>query len=353
MTLKARLAARIRADGPIPVSDYMSACLFDREFGYYNRADAIGQRGAFTTAPEISQMFGELIGVFLAQSWADQGRPSPFTVAELGPGRGTMMSDILRAASKLDGFRESAQLVLLESSPALRDAQRNALSGHDPIWIEHIGNLPDRPLFLAANEFFDALPIRQFRRTESGWNEIRVGLGPGGLEFQDVFCSDAAAPRSRGHDTMEGDIVEIRPAAASIARVISRIVGKFGGAALLVDYGGEKSLGNTLQAVKDHAYICALAEPGKADISAHIDFGEIRTAADGSACAGPLPQGVWLERMGITERARVLAREMEGGTLRQHTAGCRRLIHPDEMGSLFKVMALYPRGAPLPPGFAA
>ena len=272
MKLTSRLVDRIRLEGPIPVSEYMSACLFDPEYGYYSRPEAIGRHGAFTTAPEISQVFGEMIGVFLAKAWMDQGQPSPFAIAELGPGRGTMMSDILRAGSVLDGFCESAQVVLLESSPALREVQSQTLRGHHPVWVDRIDELPDRPLFLAANEFFDALPIRQFRRTESGWNEICVGIGIDSLEFCETACKSPAAPRRRSCDTKPGDIVEIRPGAGPVIRAISGIIKKSGGTALIVDYGGPKSYGDTLQAVKDHSYTCALAEPGKADLSAHVDL---------------------------------------------------------------------------------
>ena len=352
MTLKDRLAERIRTAGPMRISDFMDACLFDSEHGYYNRPDAIGARGAFTTAPEISQMFGEIIGVFFAQSWIVRGRPRPFVMAELGPGRGTLMSDIMRAASNTRGFGDAAQIVLVERSCQLRSQQRAALCGHNPVWADDVFSLPELPLMLVANEFFDALPVRQFRRHRSGWQEIEVAAGPAGLEF----CESEPAERPDLQTAFSyaeiGEIVELRSTAGAIYNQISTHIGRFGGAALVIDYGGEQSRGGTLQAVKDHKYTHPLAAPGEADISAHVDFGALRREATGVCATGLLPQGVWLERMGLTERAQTLAKSMHGNELRQHIAAHRRLAHPELMGDLFKVIALHPHGSPAPPGFA-
>ncbi len=352
VTLAARLTTQIRSRGPIPLSDFMAACLFDPEDGFYRRQSAIGRNGAFTTAPEISQMFGEIIGAWLVKTWQDQGRPSPIALVELGPGHGTMMSDILRTVSHCPEFCRACCLFLVETSTKMRAVQRKKLSTVDPVWIEDIGELPDLPLFLVANEFFDALPIRQFRRTKTGWNEIRVGIDRTGLVLCETPCGRDIEPRERDADTIPGDIVEIRPASLTIAAEISKTIREFGGTALIIDYGAPRSLGQTLQAVKNHRFTNPLAEPGEADISAHVDFGAIRHAAQGVSCSALLNQGVWLELLGITERARILARNLSGESLRQHQAAHRRLTHPDEMGSLFKVMSLYPSEMSPPPGFS-
>lgn len=353
VTLKSRLEAQIRSDGPLTIADYMSTCLFDPEFGYYRRPKAIGAKGAFTTAPEMTQMFGELIGLFLARSWVDQGRPSPLTIAELGPGRGVMMADILRSAAKVSDLCDAADLVLLESSPTLRDAQSKRLSQYQPVWIDQIKEFPDQPLFLIANEFFDALPIRQFRRTLVGWNEIVVDLGEQGLEFSERNClTESLLPRNRRQDTEVGDIVEIRPQADVIVQQISELMSLHGGTSLIIDYGNAASLGDTVQSVMNHAYTDIFAEPGKADITAHVDFGAIRKVASPVACTEMVEQGIWLKRMGMKQRTQILAQSMDGDKLRQHLASYRRLTHPKEMGSLFKVMALYPKNTPLPAGFS-
>lgn len=353
VNLKSRLEDQIRRNGPLTIADYMSACLFDPEFGYYRRAKTIGANGAFTTAPEMTQMFGELIGLFLARSWLDQGEPSPLTIAELGPGRGVMMADILRSATKVSDICNAANLVLLESSPTLRDVQSKRLSQYQPVWIDRIKEFPDQPLFLVANEFFDALPIRQFRRTPTGWNEIVVDLGEQGLKFSERNClTESFVLRNRLQDTDVGDIVEIRPDADAIVQQICELMALHGGTALIIDYGNAPSLGDTVQSVINHVYTDIFDQPGKADITAHVDFGAIRKVASTVACTEIVEQGIWLERMGMKQRTQILAQSMEEDKLRQHLASYRRLTHRQEMGSLFKVMALYPKNAPLPAGFS-
>ena len=353
MTLKSQLTAQIGKTGPLNLAEFMSACLSDSEFGYYNRSDAIGANAAFTTAPEMTQMFGELIGLYLAQSWLDQNSPQPFTLAELGPGRGIMMSDILRATSKIAGFRDAADLVFLESSPSLQKIQSARLSEFEPRWIKDIRELPHQPLFLVANEFFDALPIRQFRRTRTGWSEIFVDKMNDELRFCEIpAASEANTLQHREHDTVIDDIVEIRTMADSMIDQISKRISRHKGTALIIDYGDIQSRGDTLQAVKDHAYTDSLAEPGEADLSAHVDFGALREAARHVSCSEMLELRIWLHRMGIAQRAEILAKSMSGEVLRQHRASYVRLTNPEEMGSHFKVMALYPNEGLLPPGFS-
>ncbi|QDC10877.1 class I SAM-dependent methyltransferase [Oceanicola sp. D3] len=349
--LAAKLAARIEADGPIGVDAFMQACLTDPEHGYYTTRDPLGAAGDFITAPEISQMFGELIGLWLAQVWTDHGAPGAFVLAELGPGRGTLMADALRAASRVPGFAEAAQLVLVEASPQLRQAQAERLEAYTPQWAPSVDALPEGPLFLVANEFFDALPIRQFIRTEAGWAERCIGLQDGALSFT---TRPAVAPELafREADTAPGEIVETcAPATAIVNQIGQRLAHHRAGAALVIDYGAPLSRGDTLQALKAHQPISALATPGEADLTAHVDFGAL-AAARGPAEAAPLtPQGVFLERLGITQRAQSLAARLTGEALTSHIAAHRRLTHPDEMGRLFKCLALHPTSTATPPGF--
>ena len=342
------LIRRISATGPISVADYMRECLMHPEYGYYSLRDPLGGDGDFTTAPEISQMFGEIVGLSLAQSWMDQGRPSPFVLAEPGPGRGTLMADILRAAGKVPGFVDAAQIHLIEASPALRARQQETLGDWCPIWHHTVDTLPDAPLFLVANEFFDALPIRQFVRGASGWMERQIGVSGGALEFGLGLPANFAALDHRLDDTQEGDLVEICASAVPVVEAVVCRLKACGGAALIFDYGDWRSLGDTLQAVSSHKISDPLAAPGEADLTAHVDFEALANAAAGVEVCGPVSQGVFLERLGITDRARLLADALDGPALDEHIAAHRRLTHPDEMGNLFKVLGLAPHGtAPL------
>lgn len=349
MTLQQDLAARIATSGPITVADYMSTALLHPTFGYYSTRDPFGTDGDFTTAPEISQMFGELIGLCLAQSWLDQGSPAPFTLAELGPGRGTLMADILRATEQVPGFHNGARIVLVEASPILKARQAETLVHFSPTWTDTVADLPDLPLWLVANEFFDALPVRQFQRDGTGWRERSVGLKNETLTFGLSPVGPQPALDHRLEDTKDGDLVELNAPAQAITADIGARVAK-GGAALIIDYGDWRSLGDTLQALRGHAPVDPLDAPGTADLTTHVDFEALGTAAAPAAFTRLTPQGVFLERLGITNRAQTLAGEMTGATLNAHIAAHRRLTHPDEMGNLFKVLGLYPADAPPPPG---
>ncbi|MFW2544186.1 class I SAM-dependent methyltransferase [Primorskyibacter sp. 2E107] len=346
------LKRQIATTGPLTLADYMTSCLLHPVHGYYTTRDPLGAQGDFTTAPEISQMFGELIGLCLAQTWLDQGAPAPFILAELGPGRGTLMADALRAAHTVPGFHAAAQLHLVEASPTLRREQASRLSDHTPTWHDSIETVPDdAPLFLIANEFFDALPIRQFTRDGDGWRECVVGLSQGTLApgLTDPAPQDALAHRIP--DTTDGDIVETCSPALAITAAIAARIGGHGGAALLIDYGDWRSLGDTLQALEHHATADPFANPGQADLTAHVDFEALAGAAAAFKTHSKLtPQGVFLERLGITQRAQALAQRLSGSALQSHVAAHRRLTHPAEMGSLFKILALFPKGAPPPPG---
>jgi len=349
--LETLLIRRIKATGPIRLADYMAECLLHPEHGYYTRHDPFGAGGDFTTASEISQMFGELLGLCLAQSWLDQGAPSPFTLAELGPGRGTLMADLLRATKAVPGFHAAAQVTLVEASPKLRDRQRAALGGHAARWLDTVDALPEAPLFLIANEFFDALPIRQFTRDPAGWRETMVGLVADALAFGLAPATPLAALDPRLADTALGEKIEVCPAAPAIIAELARRITAYGGAALIIDYGGWHSRGDTLQALRGHAFADPLASPGAADLTAHVDFEALAQAATPCAVAGPVGQGLLLTRLGIAARAERLAQNLAGAALESHRTATRRLTGPQEMGTLFKALALHPPGSPPPPGF--
>jgi NADH dehydrogenase [ubiquinone] 1 alpha subcomplex assembly factor 7 len=344
------LQARIAATGPVTMAQYMAECLLHPEHGYYSTRDPFGATGDFTTAPEISQMFGEMIGLCLAQSWIDQGAPAAFTLAETGPGRGTLMADILRATKAVPEFHAAATLLLIEASPVLRDVQRQTLAEYKVEWAEELSALPAQPLWLVANEFIDALPVRQFQRDVSGWREVQVGLKDGELSLGLSAAAPIALLEHRLRDTRPGDIVEYCPAAAPVAEQVGAVICDHGGVALFIDYGGWHALGDTVQALRAHKMEDVLASPGEADLTAHVDFEPLALAAP---CAHSIltTQGVFLERLGITARAQSLAAKLSGAALESHIAAHRRLTHPDEMGSLFKTLALYPDGGLPPPGF--
>ncbi|MBO6789757.1 MAG: SAM-dependent methyltransferase [Dinoroseobacter sp.] len=340
------LKARIEQTGPMGIAEFMTECLLNPNYGYYTTRDPLGDHGDFITAPEISQMFGELVGLALVQSWLEQGAPENIVLAELGPGRGTLMADALRAMSAVPGARFVPHLV--EASPHLRKVQSETLSDHTPIWHDHIDDLPEGPLFLIANEFFDALPIRQYIRTQDAWSERQVGLVDGALSFGLAPPVSRAELEDWSDRAKEGDMIEISPAAPVLAEEIARRIQSDGGAALIIDYGSFGEMGDTFQAVRAHQKESPLVNPGEADLTAHVDFAAISKAVElkGAQPSGPVPQGVFLETLGITQRAQALAKRMSGATLETHVQAHRRLTHPKEMGSLFKVLGITPSNAP-------
>lgn len=344
------LRARIRADGPLTVADYMSECLLHPVHGYYATRDPFGQSGDFITAPEISQMFGEIVGLCLAQAWLDRDRPRPFLLAELGPGRGTLMSDLLRATRGVPGFHDAMTVHLVEASPVLRERQSQSIA-HPLQHHDTLASLPDGPLFLVANEFFDALPVRQFLRDGPAWREQVVGLKGDTLTLGLSDPTDPPFLSDRKADTKDADVVEHSAEALSVAADLGRRIAGFGGIALIFDYGDWHSLGDTLQALQSHQPVSPFDSPGEADLTAHVDFEALALAAAPARHTRLTPQGVFLERLGITARAQALAKGLAGSDLDSHVAGHRRLTHADEMGTLFKVMALNEPDSPLPPGF--
>ena len=346
--LRDALLARIAAEGPMTVAEWMAECLLHPRHGYYATRDPLGAAGDFTTAPEVSQVFGELIGLCLAQGWLDRGRPSPVRLVELGPGRGTLMADALRAMRAVPGLLQAASVHLVEASPVLRAAQRCALAAHAPSWHDRLEEVPDGPLLLVANEFFDALPVRQFVRHGPAWRERMVGADGAPVRLAFGLSPPTAPPflARRLADTAEGEVVEWRPAVPALMTEVERRIAAQDGAALLIDYGGWRSRGDTLQAVRGHRHADPLEAPGEADLTAHVDFEAVARAALGLAASGLTAQGAFLERLGATARARALARDLSGEALREAVAAHRRLTHPDEMGALFKVLSLTRPGAP-------
>ena len=362
--LTKRLARRIAQQGPLTLSEYMAAALGDRQHGYYMRGDPFGARGDFITAPEISQIFGELLGMWCADTWDRMGSPSPVHLVELGPGRGTLMADALRAARALPAFHDALRPHLVELSPALRGLQRGTLEAAaarltaPPKWHDSLSSVPQGPLLLIANEFFDALPIRQFVRRDDGWCERMVALNEDGRGLAFVLRpatmeATALLPRE-AEATPPGGTFEICPAALGIATKIGGRLAAHRGAALIVDYGAARPLGEpTLQALRRHARHEVLEDPGHADLTAHVDFGALARAAQaaGATAWGPTPQGRFLGSLGIGPRAETLAQGADTAQAEAIAAAVQRLTGPDDMGTLFKALALTHPDLAAPSGF--
>lgn len=358
--LLSHLGALIRAEGPLSVARYMAECATHPAHGYYMRADPFGEAGDFTTAPEISQMFGEMLGLWCALTWQAMDRPPILHMVELGPGRGTLMADLLRATARVPGFNEAAQIHLVEVSPILAERQRRTLDGHEVTWHRALETVPgDGPVLLVANEFFDALPVHQLVRGSDGWHERLVDLDPEGGALRFVvgrgFTPLAALLPPACRNARPGDIAEICPAGVRAAAAVAGRVTAQGGAGLIVDFGrAESGCGASLQAVRRHGRHDPLAAPGAADLAAHVDFPTLlRAAGDaGARSFGPIGQGSFLTRMGIDLRARQLA---EGSLAHAEAiaAARERLVEANAMGELFKAVAFVAPGMPPPPGFEA
>lgn len=353
--LASRLREIIAQDGPVTLARYMEICLGDPAHGYYMTRDPLGARGDFTTSPEISQMFGELVGLWCAQVWQDFAAPSPVAVVELGPGRGTLMADAWRAWRVLPALREAAQLHLVETSPVLRARQRETFARAglpEPVWHATIDTLPDGPMIVIANEFFDALPIRAFERRGGRWHERLVGLDAGSAL---AFGLAAEPERALTRPAPEGAILEWPEIGAGIMDALARRFASSPGALLAIDYGHARpdALGDTFQALEGHAYVDPLAAPGEADLTTHVDFAALATAArrTGAVAHGPITQRDFLLALGIEARAQRL---MQVAPDPASIAAARdRLIDPAPtgMGALFKVLAVTSPGLPVPPPF--
>jgi NADH dehydrogenase [ubiquinone] 1 alpha subcomplex assembly factor 7 len=347
--LAQKLVRQIEAFGPITIADYMAACLGDPEHGYYMTREPFGAAGDFITAPEISQMFGELIGLWAASCWQHMGSPARFTLVEIGPGRGTLMADALRAAAIVPGFVEAAEIALVETSPRLRQIQHETLASHRVAWFDRVEDLPDGPAILIANELFDALPIRQFVRVQDGWAERMVGVEDGRLTFG---LRPGAAIDGVDIVVPEGAVIEIAAASASIMSVLADRLNRFGGALLAIDYGhAESGHGDTLQALRQHEFDDPLGHPGEADLTVHVDFAALAASAraEGARASAVWTQGDFLIALGLLERAGRLGAGKDAATQDAIRAAVQRLAGPEAMGSLFKVLCVTGGDLAVPP----
>lgn len=357
--LERHLVQLIRAQGPISIAEFMRLAISGRPESYYLAATPFGAEGDFITAPEISQVFGELVGLWCVDLWQQLGSPPSLTLVELGPGRGTLMKDALRAARVSGAFLEAASVAFVEVSPVLRAVQRETLRDArvSPAWFGRFEDVPaNGPMIVIANEFFDALPVRQFVKGPRAWSERCVGLG---ANEQLVFGASPEAIDARLipaplRDAPPGTIVEISPARRAVAAAIAERVAAASGAILAVDYGYEGPLpGDTLQAVRKHAAAPVLTDVGRADLTAHVDFTALAHGfgEGGARVAGPVTQGAFLSALGVQQRTRALTRAASGEQARLIESGTRRLTDAEAMGSLFKVIAAVAPPTLNPAGF--
>jgi SAM-dependent MidA family methyltransferase len=346
--LQSEIKRLIKTSGPMPVWRYMELCLTHPEFGYYVSRDPLGREGDFTTAPEVSQMFGELLGLWAASAWKAIGSPSLLRLIELGPGRGTMMADALRALRVLPPLYQSLSVHLVEINPVLREKQKSTLSGVRNIaWHDGIDDIPDGPAVIFANEYFDVLPIHQMVRRETGWHERTVEIDAGGK----LVFGSASEPTPRFEVLLPplvraapvGAVFEWRPD-AEIMKIASRVRDQ-DGAALIIDYGHIRSdAGDTFQAIARHSFTDPLKDPGQADVTAHVDFEALARAAEdiGARVHGPVQQGEFLKRLGIETRAVTLMAKASHEVSEDISSALKRLIGGGSggMGSMFKVLAV-------------
>ncbi len=345
-----KLRQEIIETGPLTVEQFLTSALSDPDHGYYITRDPFGARGDFTTAPEISQIFGELIGLWSAALWQSMGEPHLFNWVELGPGRGTLMADAVRATRKIIGFHEACHIHMIETSPVLRASQQKSLTGagvEAPHWHTQLSQVPAGPMICIANEFFDALPVRHFKRNITGWVERMVGLNTArdGLAFlwsaQIVKQNLIPEVFSQADD---GTLIETSPAGLQIMSDLAARIATYGGAGLVLDYGHTRSAhGETLQALRDHQYTNVLDAPGEQDLTAHVDFAALGRVAQtaGLRVHGPCTQGAFLNGLGLGLRTRAL--QDNAGSPQQARAvfdGANRLVDPAQMGDLFKVLAI-------------
>lgn len=345
--LRARITETIRVNGPMPVSLYMLMCLHDPDHGYYATRPAFNQD--FTTAPETSQAFGELVGLWAAHEWIAMGKPALFHLVELGPGRGVMMADALRAAASVPGFLDAAHISLVEASPALQAAQAERLSAYSLRHVDDLDSVPAGPSIILANEFLDCLAVRQFVRDAKGWRERQVGLDAAGK----LVFGIGPPVELPAHVMPAGDHVEVAPALDNFADALGRRFAAHPGRALLIDYGpDDQSPGDTLRAYKAGKQISPLAEPGASDLTADVDFQRLKRLCEAHDLAvhGPLSQHHFLLRLGARHRAEALGRA-NPERAEDIRAAVDVLINPDQMGDRFKAIAMTPKGADPPPGF--
>ena len=359
--LAQHIARLIEETGPITVSQFMGLALSHPRYGYYMTRDPLGAKGDFITAPEVSQMFGELVGLWLADCWMRQGAPAPFHLVELGPGRGTLMADALRAMKSVPGMAAATRVHFVETSPTLRAEQEARVP--EAQWHDRLADVPEGPTYLIANELFDALPIRQFVKTSQGWCERHVTLAEDATSehprlafaLSPAPLKDESVIPQAARSAPTGSIAELSPASTALAEEIATRIARHGGAGLIIDYGHIRSAaGDTLQAMRGHEFVDPLETPGEADITAHVDFEMIAAAAKSGGCAafGPVEQGRFLAEIGIAARAQALSRNATPSQARDIESALHRLTAPDQMGSLFKVLGLLPAETGTPAGFS-
>ena len=335
----------IAKQGAISLAAYMELALQHPDYGYYTVREPLGREGDFITAPEISQMFGEMIGVWCVETWKSMGRPNPFALVELGPGRGTMMQDILRATANVSGFHEAKQLCLLDSDKALRSVQKEKLSDSAPCYFDDIDQLPPMPAIILANEFFDALPVRQFQKTFQGWAEHMVTVVNDALVMSERLLEgiEENLIPATARDSAPGTVIEFSPKAQNIMRDVARRVATQQGAVLVVDYGYVALSGAaTMQAVSKHQHADIFDRPGEVDLTAHVDFTSLAAAAGetGVSVSPVIGQGEFLRNLGIDIRADALKKRATLPQAAAIDAALKRLTEPDQMGILFKVMEI-------------
>lgn len=340
----------ITQHGPMDVGTFMSLALGHPQHGYYMKQDPFGAAGDFTTAPEISQMFGEMVGAWMADIWIQMGSPDDFILLECGPGRGTLMRDMMRATAAAKGFHEACNIHLLEMSPVLKDAQDEALKDYGVIWHDTLESVPaHKPLIVIGNEFLDALPFRQLMWGDGQWHERVIGLEGEQL----TFGLRAASPDLVAHAPVmanDGDIYEVAPVRQNFVHQVSQRLEAQGGAALFIDYGHMKSgIGDTFQALYKHEYVDVLSHIGDADLTAHVDFESLMEEAH---AIGAVEQGIFLKRLGIEHRAQMLSQKASAQQAKDIQSALHRLTHPDEMGTLFKVIGFCSNEHISPAGFS-
>ena len=353
-----KIARRIRSEGPLSLAAYMAIALHDPELGYYATRRPFGAAGDFVTGPEISQVFGELIGLWCALVWEQIGRPDPMILAELGPGSGVLADDLLRAANAVPDFRRALRLYLIETSPLLREEQHRRLGFADPVWLTRVDELPPGPVLFVANEFLDALPIRQFVRGHRHWSERMVALDiDGQLVYADGPENPALSllvPENFRGTAPPGAVCEFCSAGLALSAALGARFKHVPGAALFIDYGYFPSRpGTTLRALSYHQPVDALASPGNADLSAHVDFAAFAQAARlaGASAHGPVFQRQFLTSLGVGARIEVLSRRATPDQRQRLESGVERLLDPAQMGDLFKAVALVSPWLPTPFGF--
>ncbi|ACK50103.1 protein of unknown function DUF185 [Methylocella silvestris BL2] len=359
--LETLLQEMILESGPISVERYMALALGHPVYGYYRTHVAVGAEGDFITAPEISQMFGELIGLWAVEVWRLMGAPKELKLVELGPGRGTLMADALRAVKIAPDFRDAISVHLVEISLPLREKQRAALEGQGIkiVWHASVDEVPPGPAIFIANEFFDALPVRHYVHRDGGWRERQIGVDESGRLFFGVSGAHESAIAAKGEPD---DILEVGAGAARLMTQLGVRVVTQGGAVLAIDYGYEEpARGETLQAMRAHKFVDPLESPGEADLTAHVNFSALARAARGAGAAvhGPVTQGDFLARLGIFERASALERAAAPAQRAAINSALERLAgeglgfdRATDMARLFKVLAVTRREFDPPPGFA-